>query len=150
MLLTPWLVLLIDIVDNFDIRNILWKDLYIKDWKATSRYPKFRHIEIWDKRSKLSWRALSLKLDFRKISTWPKCIHYESPISKHTWNRLVVCFAASAYLFIETLLYYQKIQKSLLNHVSVCQLMKSKKKSFNSFSLIQPISEFVDSRVAFQ
>ena len=72
MLLTPWLVLFIDIVDNFDIRNILWKDLYIKDWKATSRYPKFRHIEIWDKRSKLSWRALSLKLDFRKISTWPK------------------------------------------------------------------------------
>jgi hypothetical protein len=61
--------LLIDLIDNFDITNIIWMDLYVRDWKATSRYPKFRHIEIWDKRSKLSRQALSLKRDFRKIST---------------------------------------------------------------------------------
>jgi hypothetical protein len=35
----------------------------------TSRYPKFQHIEMCDKRSKLSWKALSLKRDFRKILT---------------------------------------------------------------------------------
>jgi uncharacterized protein (UPF0248 family) len=38
--------------------SLSW-NLNIWDWKATSRYPKFRHIEIWDKRSKLRWKALS-------------------------------------------------------------------------------------------
>jgi hypothetical protein len=42
--------LLIDLIDNFDIANIIWMHLYIRDWKTTSRYPKFRYIEIWDKR----------------------------------------------------------------------------------------------------
>jgi hypothetical protein len=61
--------LLIDLIDNFDITNIIWMELYIKDWNSTSRYPNFRHIEIWDKRSKLSWKALSLKRNLRKISS---------------------------------------------------------------------------------
>jgi hypothetical protein len=42
--------LLIDLIDNLDIANIIWMHLYIRDWKTTSRYPKFRYIEIWDKR----------------------------------------------------------------------------------------------------
>jgi hypothetical protein len=28
---------LIDLVDNFDIVNIILMDMYIRDWKATSR-----------------------------------------------------------------------------------------------------------------
>ena len=36
------------------------------------RNPKFQHIEIWDKRSKLSWKTLNLKQDFRQILTWLK------------------------------------------------------------------------------
>ena len=58
--------LLIDLIDNFDIMNIIWMELYIRDWNSTSRYPKSWHIEIGNKRSKLSWKALSLKRDFRK------------------------------------------------------------------------------------
>jgi hypothetical protein len=57
------------LIDNFDTANIIWMELYIRDWNSTSRYPKFRHIEIWDKRSKLSWKALSLKRNLRKISS---------------------------------------------------------------------------------
>jgi hypothetical protein len=67
--LDTWTGLWIGLIYNFDIANLNWMDLNILDWKATLRYPKFRHIEIWDKRSKLSWKALSLKQVFRKIST---------------------------------------------------------------------------------
>jgi hypothetical protein len=48
--------------------HINWMDLYIRDWKSTSKYCKFWHIEILDKKSKLKWKAPSLKRDFRKIS----------------------------------------------------------------------------------
>ena len=30
--------LLIALIDNFDIPNITWMDLYIRDWKATLRF----------------------------------------------------------------------------------------------------------------
>jgi hypothetical protein len=53
-----WTGLLIDLIYNFDIANLIWMDLNIWDWKATSR-----HVEIWDKG--LSWKALRLKQDFR-------------------------------------------------------------------------------------
>jgi hypothetical protein len=57
-----WTGLLVDLIYNFDIANLIWMDLNIWDWKATSR-----HVEIWDKG--LSCKALRLKQDFRKIST---------------------------------------------------------------------------------
>ena len=50
---------------EFDIAKIIWMDLYIRDWKATSRYPKYRH-EIWEKCSKLS-----LKRDLTEIASAP-------------------------------------------------------------------------------
>jgi hypothetical protein len=49
--------------------NIILMDLYIiiRDWKVTSRNTKYRHIKFWEQRSKLSWKALSLKQNFRKM-----------------------------------------------------------------------------------
>ena len=41
-----WTGLLIDLIYNFDIANIILMDMYIRDSKATSRYPKFRHINF--------------------------------------------------------------------------------------------------------
>ena len=67
--------LLIDLIYNFDIPNLIWMN--IRDWKATSRYQKFWHIEIWGNGSKLSWKSLSLKtglqknFDFTEISSKP-------------------------------------------------------------------------------
>ena len=61
--------LLFALIDNFDITNIIWIYLYIRDWKVTSRSPKFQHIEIWDQRSKLSWKTLSILRDFRNFLT---------------------------------------------------------------------------------
>jgi hypothetical protein len=40
------LIDLIDLIDNFGIMNIIWMDVYIRDWKASSRNLKFRHMEI--------------------------------------------------------------------------------------------------------
>jgi hypothetical protein len=43
-----WTALLIDLNDYFDIQNIIWMDLYIRDWKVTLRnqsnsvFSKFR------------------------------------------------------------------------------------------------------------
>jgi hypothetical protein len=39
---------IIDLIDNFDILNIIWMDLYIRDWKATTRYMNVWRIGIWD------------------------------------------------------------------------------------------------------
>jgi hypothetical protein len=43
--------------------NIIWMDLNIWDWKATSRYQNFRHIEIWDKRRKLNGTSEKFRLN---------------------------------------------------------------------------------------
>ena len=48
--------LLIDWIYNFDVTNIIWMDLYIRNWKVALRNPIFRSMEIWDKRSRLSWK----------------------------------------------------------------------------------------------
>ena len=61
--------LLIDLVASFHFLNIILMDLYISDWKVTSRHTKFRRIQIQENRNKLSWKVLRLNQDFRKISS---------------------------------------------------------------------------------
>jgi hypothetical protein len=54
-----------DLLSLADVRRLiaavvfLYMDMHIRDGKTTSRNPKSQHIEIWDKRCKLSWKEVT-------------------------------------------------------------------------------------------
>ena len=52
--------LLIDLIYNFDVAGKIWMDLYTRDWKVTSRHPKFQYLEFHEKKN---WKAQRIKLD---------------------------------------------------------------------------------------
>jgi hypothetical protein len=82
--LTLW-HLFIEVNYQFDImkKNMVCIDIYLWDWKVTSRQPKFWHITVQEKRSKISWKALgfvqefffSRKPKFRDNRVWHNEIH---------------------------------------------------------------------------